>query len=86
MVSRSSKTKLNTYLLQLVLMEIGYGMLTPHFPGRPEARLGLRPEMLFAVDWMHLQACWRSGVVLAILFKVLTPAQHEGGTNPPFDR
>ena len=79
----SLNQKKEAYVSQLVLMEMGQGMLTPHFPGRLEARLGLT---FFAAVFRHLHACWRSGVVLAILFNFETPAQHGAGTGPPFVR
>lgn len=60
-------------------------MLTPHFPGRALTKPWLAP-MLGTRVLIHLQAAWRSGVVLAALLRDLTPSQQEGGTAPPFWR
>ena len=47
-------TEQKAYVSQLVFLEMVYGMLIPHFPGRLEAILGLMP---CAAAFKHLHAC-----------------------------
>ena len=81
-----AQNSIYTYVLQLVELLIFQGMLTPHFPGRAWALVGLRPRTAPAADFRQLQMPRRSAVVLAPLRIFFTPLQHAGGTIPPFWR
>lgn len=65
----------NTYWEQSVEVLMAYGTLTPHLPGMLAAAPALT---LF--DWAkflrQLHTAWRSAVLDAIEFRLLTPLQH----------
>ncbi|KAL4557781.1 hypothetical protein LXL04_035970 [Taraxacum kok-saghyz] len=57
--------------------------LTPHFPGRPTALLGLMPAYDEEAVFRQPQAVLRSGTACVAEFRLLRPMQHAGGTAPP---
>lgn len=61
---------------------MGQGTLTLHFPGMPAATPTLTPLMLLREDLRHLQTIWRSGVVFAAAFRLLTPLQQLSVSSP----
>ncbi len=73
---------LHLMLAQLVEVLILYGMLTPHLEGRAAAALEFNPGIPLAAFCRHRQASWRSFVVRAALFMVLTPVQQLAGGAP----
>ncbi|GJZ73317.1 hypothetical protein Tco_0637463 [Tanacetum coccineum] len=59
------------------------GILTPHLPGRLEAKAGFTPLIPPNKRSMQPEAIFLSAVVVAALLSPLTPLQQDAGSGPP---